>query len=59
LSIALGRGDKWYLDEVAVTINGNSRWLWHAVDQHGRVYSVATLQHVNSLIIRSKSGVFQ
>ena len=26
-------GDKWYLDEVAITINGRKHWLWRAVDQ--------------------------
>jgi hypothetical protein len=25
-------GDKWHLDEVAVTINGKKHWLWRAVD---------------------------
>jgi putative transposase len=37
---ALGRGDKWHLDEVAVTINGRKHWLWRAVDQHGAVLDV-------------------
>jgi len=31
-SSALARGDKWYLDEVVVTINGRRHWLWRAVD---------------------------
>src|SRR3981189_1089349 len=35
---ALGRGDKWHLDEVVVTINGKKHWLWRAVDQHGAVH---------------------
>ncbi|MCJ9720440.1 IS6 family transposase [Agrobacterium sp. SHOUNA12C] len=30
-------GDKWYLDEVAITINGRKHWLWRAVDQDGFV----------------------
>uniref|UniRef100_UPI003BEEF50F IS6 family transposase n=1 Tax=Burkholderia arboris TaxID=488730 RepID=UPI003BEEF50F len=34
---APGRGDKWHLDEVVVTINGRKHWLWRAVDQHGAV----------------------
>jgi putative transposase len=29
------RGDKWYLDEVCLTINGKKYWLWRAVDQDG------------------------
>ncbi|CAM2174412.1 IS6 family transposase [Burkholderia orbicola] len=37
---ALGRGDKWHLDEVVVTINGSKHWLWRAVDQHGAVLDV-------------------
>jgi putative transposase len=30
-------GDKWHLDEVFLTINGNQPYLWRAVDQHGQV----------------------
>ena len=26
-------GDKWYLDEVFITINGTTHYLWRAVDQ--------------------------
>ncbi|WP_175907481.1 IS6 family transposase [Burkholderia seminalis] len=37
---APGRGDKWHLDEVVVTINGRKHWLWRAVDQHGAVLDV-------------------
>lgn len=29
------RGDKWHLDEVCLSINGNKQWLWRAVDQDG------------------------
>jgi putative transposase len=29
------RGDKWHLDEVALTIAGKRHWLWRAVDQDG------------------------
>ena len=39
-STTLGRGDKWNLDEVVVTINGKKHWLWRAVDQHGAVLDV-------------------
>ena len=31
------RRDIWHLDEVAITINGEKRWLWRAVDQDGYV----------------------
>ena len=34
---APARGDKWHLDEVVITINGEKRWLWRAVDQDGYV----------------------
>jgi putative transposase len=39
-STALGRGDKWHLDEVVVTINSKRHWLWRALDQHGVVLDV-------------------
>jgi hypothetical protein len=39
-STAPGRGDKWHLDEVIVTINARKHWLWRAVDQHGAVLDV-------------------
>jgi putative transposase len=39
-STAVARGDKWHLDEVAVTINGKKHWLWRAVDQYGAVLDV-------------------
>jgi putative transposase len=39
-STAPGRGDKWHLDEVVVTINGRKHWLWRAVDQRGAVLDV-------------------
>ena len=28
---------KWHFDEVFVTINGTTHYLWRAVDQHGNV----------------------
>ena len=31
------RRDIWHLDEVVITINGEKRWLWRAVDQEGYV----------------------
>jgi len=33
-------GDKWYLDEVVITIRGKKHWLWRAVDQDGFVLDV-------------------
>jgi putative transposase len=34
------RGDKWHLDEVAISIAGEKHWLWRAVDQEGFVLDV-------------------
>jgi putative transposase len=33
-------GDKWHLDEVCITINGQHHYLWRAVDQHGNVLDI-------------------
>src|SRR5215207_2044823 len=33
-------GDKWHLDEVAISIAGKRHWLWRAVDQHGVVLDI-------------------
>ncbi len=33
-------GDTWFLDEVFVTINGERRYLWRAVDQDGDVLDI-------------------
>src|SRR3954469_20652344 len=33
-------GDKWHLDEVAITSAGEKHWLWRAVDQDGFVLDV-------------------
>ena len=33
-------GDKWHLDEVFITINGQTHYLWRAVDQDGTVLDV-------------------
>jgi putative transposase len=37
---APARGDKWHLDEVAISIAGEPYWLWRAVDQNGFVLDV-------------------
>ena len=34
------RGDRWFLDEVVVSIQGKRRYLWRAVDQDGDVIDV-------------------
>src|SRR5215213_2967453 len=33
-------GDKWHLDEVFITINGQQHYLWRAVDQDGTVLDI-------------------
>jgi putative transposase len=33
-------GDKWFLDEVFLKINGVQHYLWRAVDQHGAVIDI-------------------
>jgi putative transposase len=33
-------GDTWHLDEVFLTINGQRRYLWRAVDQDGNVLDI-------------------
>ncbi len=33
-------GDKWFLDEVFLKINGEQHYLWRAVDQHGAVIDI-------------------
>jgi putative transposase len=33
-------GDKWHLDEVFLTINGERHYLWRSVDQEGHVLAI-------------------
>src|SRR5215211_9532885 len=33
-------GDKWHMDEVFLTINGERHYLWRAVDQDGHVLDI-------------------
>ncbi len=40
-------GDTWFLDEVFVTINGERRYLWRAVDQDGDVIDILVLSRRN------------
>jgi len=37
---APGRGDKWHMDEVVISIAGEPHWLWRAVHQNGFVLDV-------------------
>ncbi len=38
-------GDKWYLDEVFIKINGKIHYLWRAVDQDGNVLDILVTSH--------------
>ncbi len=40
-------GDTWQLDEVFITINGNTHYLWRAVDQHGAVLDILVQRRRN------------
>jgi len=41
-------GDKWYLDEVVISIGGKKHWLWRAVDQDGFVLDVLVQSRRNT-----------
>ena len=45
---ALVAGDKWHLDEVAITIAGKKHWLWRAVDQEGVVLDILVQSRRNN-----------
>jgi len=34
------RGDRWFLDEMVVSIGGERRYLWRAIDQDGDVLDI-------------------
>ncbi len=40
-------GDKWHLDEVFLTIRGQRKYLWRAVDQDGNVLDILVQSHRN------------
>src|ERR687889_2468520 len=41
-------GDKWHLDEVVISIAGQTHWLWRAVDQHGIVLDILVQSRRNA-----------
>jgi putative transposase len=41
-------GDKWHLDEVAISIAGKKHWLWRAVDRHGAVLDILVQSRRNA-----------
>ncbi len=40
-------GDTWHLDEVFLTINGTTHYVWRAVDQHGNVLDILVQRRRN------------
>src|SRR4028118_1099928 len=40
-------GDKWHIDEVFLTIQGKTAYLWRAVDQHGNVLDILVQRRRN------------
>ena len=45
---AAGWHDLWHLDEVVISINGEKRYLWRAVDQEGYVLDELVQVHRNT-----------
>ncbi|MGW2184112.1 IS6 family transposase [Streptomyces sp. NPDC001732] len=45
-------GDKWHLDEVFITINGEQKYLWRAVDQDGNVLDILVRNRRNKAAAR-------
>jgi transposase-like protein len=45
---AASRHDIWHLDEVVISINGERRFLWRAVDQEGSVLDEIVQIHRNT-----------
>lgn len=42
------RGDRWFLDEMTVSIRGERRYLWRAVDQDGDVLDILVQKRKNT-----------
>lgn len=49
-------GDKWHFDEVFITINGKTHYLWRAVDQHGVVLDILVQSRRNAAVT-SRKGI--
>ena len=47
---------KWHLDEVFVTINGATHYLWRAVDQHGDVLDILVRSRRNAVAAKRFSA---
>lgn len=48
-------GDKWYLDEVVITIRGKKHWLWRAVDRHGKAAVVKAAKRLTCKLLKGQS----
>jgi len=48
---------RWHLDEVFVRINGETHYLWRAVDHEGEVLEVFATKRRDSVSVRFQSGV--
>jgi putative transposase len=46
-------GDKWYMDEVYLKINGKTHYLWRAVDQDGNVLDILVQSRRNKKAAKS------
>ena len=44
--------DKWHLDEVVITMGGETHWLWRAVDAEGDVLDILVQKHRNAKAAR-------
>ena len=51
-------GDKWHIDEVFLTIQGKTAYLWRAVDQHGNVLDILVQSRRNKARRRNSSANF-
>jgi transposase-like protein len=49
-------GDKWHLDEVFLTINGERQYLWRAVDQDGHGLEILVQRRRERRMQRFKSS---
>ncbi len=53
------RHDVWHLDEVVISINGEKRYLWRAVDQVGYVLDEIVQIHRNTKAATFERGTSQ
>lgn len=46
-------GNKWHVDEVFLTINGQRHYLWRAVDQEGHILDILVQRHRNKVAAKT------